>query len=1001
MTRRWVWLLAFGWAQAASASLLLNGGFENGTNGWTVAGPPVGAYAAADASRSGTKGLYFRGDDALASPAVVRQTVDAAAGTYTFAAWVRRESNYAADVSSLQIEWLDSALNEVQPPAARDFSTLPNDGLWHHLYVTGTCSSSDLAKVRVRMFGSWNPSAADPRRLQIDDVELYEGSYTGAWFSNGSFEYTGPWRGAQWNGSRDLLGWGSGGQLGQNWAALSGAGGVAFYSYDTNAPSWSIAVSQNVYPVSPTGTYTFALWLNQETNALFSNAVLRIEWYDSTFTNKVQVDSVAAPPVARDWLWHEYHVEGTATNPAVCEVRAVFSCDWSCQTNVGDGRATKLDNARFLTGVYDPNPVRTDWAYHAAEGIHPSVEKVPGTNGFGPFLQVNYATTTNTLYALLDHPSAARYPEEDAALRLRTAYLHPTSGAWIVSTTDFRQVDSIRLGAGTFHGQPATGTRTVSVWACEWPQPRDPNTGLAFTNAIRVRYIPYVVTSNGIIVTATNYLLRLGGAWTNNLGQLMSTNFDDTIAYYYDNYSWTPPSALTNADFEYPAAPGISNSGWSYWGAAGREDWAVRTGKYGGLFTSQTNGDSGLYQDLATTGGTYTFTLWIRQQAGAAPTNTRLSLEWYTVAGGTIRVDTRDLTPYPRDARWHRAYVTGTCLEDTVHHVRALFASQCGGGTVQSSSSLFFDDAEFYEGSFTSRQEFTNGGFEQGTNGLFASHWDASDELLAGRDDWAGRTNNWGGSFRGWYKTEPEYQASLSQPLHLAPGTYAFGAWLQREANILVTNIELRIEWYDVSLTNKVQPDTVRTVVLANAWQWYENVVTGSCFSPALYEVRPSVVAQWRRNLAASDQLAMKADDCAFSLVMSMSEDSDADGTPDWWEMLHFNNLTASGVGSNYDEDAATDFEESVADTQPTNAASVFTNRIVSAANRGATMRLTAGPPTSPSRVYDVWCCTNLEAGGWTPVGLNQPGIDQTTAVTMTVTNTLEMRFYRTGVRWP
>ena len=53
-----------------------------------------------------------------------------------------------------------------------------------------------------------------------------------------------------------------------------------------------------------------------------------------------------------------------------------------------------------------------------------------------------------------------------------------------------------------------------------------------------------------------------------------------------------------------------------------------------------------------------------------------------------------------------------------------------------------------------------------------------------------------------------------------------------------------------------------------------------------------------------------------------MPEDSDADGIPDWWELLHFGGETNAVPGNDSDFDGLTDIEEYRADTNPTNSAS-------------------------------------------------------------------------------
>ena len=402
-------------SSAGWANMLTNPGFETG-GGWSKSGnmgtEPWG-------SRSALTGMVFYGW--TASPAGFSQEVAAVSGTYTFAIWACRESNYLASSTQIRIEWLNASGVSIQSTTVGNYTSLPNDGAYHQIYVSGTCTSSDLARVRVSVNGSWTPSGG-ACSFMFDDADLYSGSYAGSRLANGSFENNqGAFRSGQWNGIPNLSGFGqtNGGYVGETWANHSGNQGLAFYSFDSNAKSnWTVRMWQNVNPVSGTGVYSFALFLNYETNAWFSNAQMRIEWYDSTFSNKVQADAVTNLVVPKDWLWHEFALETVLTNPACYEARVVFSADWTYQPPEiagGDGRSTKLDDVRFLPIPYSEftNAMITDWCYHSSVGYNARNEQVPGTN-VGRFLQVTYASTSVTFYVLGESPSQAKhYPYDD------------------------------------------------------------------------------------------------------------------------------------------------------------------------------------------------------------------------------------------------------------------------------------------------------------------------------------------------------------------------------------------------------------------------------------------------------------------------------------------------------------------------------------------------------------------------------------------------------------
>lgn len=126
------------------------------------------------------------------------------------------------------------------------------------------------------------------------------------------------------------------------------------------------------------------------------------------------------------------------------------------------------------------------------------------------------------------------------------------------------------------------------------------------------------------------------------------------------------------------------------------------------------------------------------------------------------------------------------------------------------------------------------------------------------------------------------------------------------------------------------------------------------------------------------------------------------DGIPNsWWDRYGItgpNRVAANDA----DSDTSPNLDEYIADTNPTNKLSVFICRITNAVKPRVTTTLQVGPPTTNSRVYDVWFKTNLvNNSNWTPLGLNISGAANGSAVSFTVTNTDPKRIYRTGVKLP
>ncbi len=128
--------------------------------------------------------------------------------------------------------------------------------------------------------------------------------------------------------------------------------------------------------------------------------------------------------------------------------------------------------------------------------------------------------------------------------------------------------------------------------------------------------------------------------------------------------------------------------------------------------------------------------------------------------------------------------------------------------------------------------------------------------------------------------------------------------------------------------------------------------------------------------------------------------DTDGDGIPDSWEVLHFGSVTGATAGADTDGDGISNWEEYIADTIPTNGASVWSNVIQQVGGTGL-MNLWVPAPTTNTRVYEAWYTTNLTDGPWVPMGFNQPGPPNGASFSFMVTNDVEMRVYRTGVKLP
>lgn len=128
-------------------------------------------------------------------------------------------------------------------------------------------------------------------------------------------------------------------------------------------------------------------------------------------------------------------------------------------------------------------------------------------------------------------------------------------------------------------------------------------------------------------------------------------------------------------------------------------------------------------------------------------------------------------------------------------------------------------------------------------------------------------------------------------------------------------------------------------------------------------------------------------------------EPTEHDGIPmEWWNRYELG--TNSTAVADEDDDGASNWEEYIADTDPTNGSSYYPNMIINADGAGV-LQLQAGPPTTNSRVYDAWFTDDIVNGTWTPLDATVPGAGDGSAVFLSVTNATTEGFYRTGVRIP
>ncbi len=175
--------------------------------------------------------------------------------------------------------------------------------------------------------------------------------------------------------------------------------------------------------------------------------------------------------------------------------------------------------------------VRLEYGYFNNPATNPTQERVPGTNGFGSFLQVNYSITTTSFFVLAPWPSVAQRYMETGQVAIKISYYHPESNEWYNLFTRMSNVAQVALSTNSqFHGLPASGSATVDVYRFDWDQPRG-LTGQPLTNELAVFYAPYFQSfSNGVETTRRYFAVR-NPEFTNSYPinpQYFATNFFNT-----------------------------------------------------------------------------------------------------------------------------------------------------------------------------------------------------------------------------------------------------------------------------------------------------------------------------------------------------------------------------------------------------------------------------------------------------------------------------------------
>jgi hypothetical protein len=124
--------------------------------------------------------------------------------------------------------------------------------------------------------------------------------------------------------------------------------------------------------------------------------------------------------------------------------------------------------------------------------------------------------------------------------------------------------------------------------------------------------------------------------------------------------------------------------------------------------------------------------------------------------------------------------------------------------------------------------------------------------------------------------------------------------------------------------------------------------------------------------------------------------DTDSNGLPDWWEQQYFGHLTGTDPNADPDHDGMNNLAEWITGTNPTNAASAFRLRLVSATNAN---NIVVSWPSVAGRNYWLIRATNLLTGFNSTVSSNIAATAPTNTLSDTTVLPGNSRFYRVGVQ--
>lgn len=207
----------------------------------------------------------------------------------------------------------------------------------------------------------------------------------------------------------------------------------------------------------------------------------------------------------------------------------------------------------------------------------------------------------------------------------------------------------------------------------------------------------------------------------------------------------------------------------------------------------------------------------------------------------------------------------------------------------------------------------------------------------------------------------------FSNPNSYSSGVTRIAGFQTEGTNYYVDDSLFRIIWKAIG-TNGAMADISCTVSTTVDFRWWPNTVM--------------------------------APEAAWATVTVDSQDSDADGIPDWWMWQHFGHWDAqtndfSRASDDPDADGFSNRDEFVAGTDPRSALALPSFHCIDSGDGRAILSFEA----SPARMYGIQSTTNLGGGVWTNRYDAIPGAG--TTIFLPDATDEPQKYYRLRVRLP